>query len=148
MSSQCDHFWMMLNSALSLVWKHINLFGLWKTWVINSGVEDYIINWEFNLITRPHAGWIFFFFFGCAGSCCCVWTLWLRCTGSSSREASLAVEYEHQCAWASGVVARELIFPVACGIFLDQGSHSCLLHWQAEFFTTEPPGKHQGQSVF
>ena len=62
--------------------------------------------------------------------------------------ASLAVEYDHQCAWASGVVARELIFPVACGIFLDQGSHSCLLHWQAEFFTTEPPGKHQGQSVF
>ena len=62
MSSQCDHFWIMLNSALSMVWKHINLYGLLKTWVINSGVEDYIINWEFNLITRPHAGWIFFFF--------------------------------------------------------------------------------------
>ena len=63
MSSQCDHFWMMLNSALSLVWKHINLFGLLKTWVINSGVEDYIINWKSNLITRSHAGWIFFFFY-------------------------------------------------------------------------------------
>ena len=60
MSSQCDHFWMMLNSAVSLVWKHINLFGLLKTWVINSGIEDYIINWEFNLTTRSHAGWIFF----------------------------------------------------------------------------------------
>ena len=148
MSSQCDHFWIMLNSALSMVWKHINLYGLLKTWVINSGVEDYIINWEFNLITRPHAGWIFFFFFDCAGSCCCVWALWLRCTGSSSREASLVLEHEHQCAWASGVVAHELIFPVTCGIFLDQGSNSCLLHWQAEFFITELPGKHQGQSAF
>ena len=24
----CDHFWVMLNSTLSLVWKHINLFGI------------------------------------------------------------------------------------------------------------------------
>ena len=28
----------------------------------------------------------------------------------------------------------------ACGIFLEQGSNSCLLHWQAGS-TTEPPGE-------
>ena len=27
------------------------------------------------------------------------------------------------------------------GIFLTHGSNLCLLHWQADFFTTEPPGK-------
>ena len=29
----------------------------------------------------------------------------------------------------------------ACRIFLDQGSNLCLLHWQADSFITEPPGK-------
>ena len=29
----------------------------------------------------------------------------------------------------------------AHGIFLDQGSNLCLLHWQADSFITEPPGK-------
>lgn len=29
----------------------------------------------------------------------------------------------------------------ACGIFPDQGSNPCVLYWQADFFTTEPPGQ-------
>ena len=29
----------------------------------------------------------------------------------------------------------------ACRIFLDQGLNPCLLHWQADSFTSEPPGK-------
>ena len=29
----------------------------------------------------------------------------------------------------------------ACGIFPDQGSNPRLLHWQAGFFTSEPPEK-------
>ena len=28
---------------------------------------------------------------------------------------------------------------MACGIFPDQGSNPCLLHWQADFITTELP---------
>ena len=28
-----------------------------------------------------------------------------------------------------------------------QGSDPCLLHWQADFFTTEPPGKPEKQNV-
>ena len=35
-------------------------------------------------------------------------------------------------AWASVVVARELSCPVACGIFPDQGSNPCPLHWQVD----------------
>ena len=30
---------------------------------------------------------------------------------------------------------------MACGIFPDQGKNPSLLHWQEDFFTTEPPGK-------
>ena len=30
------------------------------------------------------------------------------------------------------------------GIFLDEGLNLCLLQWQADFFTTEPPGKPVG----
>ena len=43
-------------------------------------------------------------------------------------------------AWASVVVARGLSCPAACGIFLDQGSNQCPLHWQADF----QPWGHQG----
>ena len=32
----------------------------------------------------------------------------------------------------SVVVAHELICSVACGIFPEQGSNPCLLHWQAD----------------
>ena len=32
---------------------------------------------------------------------------------------------------------------LGCEFSLDQGSNPCLLHWQADFFTTEPPGKPQ-----
>ena len=52
-----------------------------------------------------------------------------------------------------GTWAQELWFPgsiaaaqglgcsMACGIFPDQGSNLCLLHWQVDSFTTEPSGK-------
>ena len=33
---------------------------------------------------------------------------------------------------ASLVVAHGLCYPAACGIFLDQGSNLCLLHWQVD----------------
>ena len=32
----------------------------------------------------------------------------------------------------SGIVAHGLRCPVACGVFLDQGSNPCPLHWQAD----------------
>ena len=38
------------------------------------------------------------------------------------------------------VVMHGLSCFVACGIFLDQGSNPYPLHWQVDFFTTEPPG--------
>ena len=42
----------------------------------------------------------------------------------------------------SVIVAHGLSCSLACGILLDQGSNSCLLHRLAgRFFTTEPPGK-------
>ena len=55
----------------------------------------------------------------------------LRCTGFSTVVAS-------RCgaralgARASVVVVRGLSCSAACGIFLDQGSNQCPLHWQAD----------------
>ena len=40
----------------------------------------------------------------------------------------------------SAVVAHRLSRPMACGIFLDQGSNPCLLHWQVDSL----PLSHQG----
>ena len=36
--------------------------------------------------------------------------------------------------WSTGliVVVHELSCSMACGIFLDQGSNLCLLHWQVD----------------
>ena len=50
--------------------------------------------------------------------------------------ASLCGRFSHCRAQALGaqasvVVALELSCPIACGIFLNQGSNQCSLHWQA-----------------
>ena len=46
--------------------------------------------------------------------------------------ASLTEEHRLWGTWASGVVVPTLSCSTACGIFLDQGSNLCLLHWQAD----------------
>ena len=38
-------------------------------------------------------------------------------------------------------MAHGLSCSVACGLFPDQGSNPCPLHWQADSLTTAPPGK-------
>ena len=62
------------------------------------------------------------------------WLLLLRSTGS--RRAGFS-----SCgAWASVVVAHGLSCSVTCGVFLDQGSNPCPLHWQVD----SQPLCHQG----
>ena len=47
---------------------------------------------------------------------------------------SLAVEHRLWGAWASVVGAHGLSCSVAHGIFLDQGSNPCPLHWQVDSY--------------
>ena len=49
---------------------------------------------------------------------------WLGLTGSTRRLSSWG-------SWAQHVLAHELCCSAACGIFLNQGLNSCLLHWRA-----------------
>ena len=56
-------------------------------------------------------------------SCCGAWALGTR--------ASVVVAHGLQSA-GSVVVAHGLSCSAACGIFLDQGSNPCPLHWQAD----------------
>ena len=46
--------------------------------------------------------------------------------------ASLVAEHELQGMRASGVVVHGLSYPMACGIFLEQGWNPCPLHWQVD----------------
>ena len=95
----------------------------------------------------------YLFIFGCAGSLLlfqlwCVgfslqWLFFLRSTGSRALQAPVAATPGLQST-GSIVVAHRLRCSSACRIFLDQGSNSCLLHWQVGFFTTEPPWKPPG----
>ena len=48
----------------------------------------------------------------------------------------------------SVVVAHGLSCSAACGIFPDQGSNPCPLHWQADSLTTAPPGKPPRLCIF
>ena len=57
-----------------------------------------------------------------------------RCSGFSVAEPG------PQDSWASAAVAHGLSCPAACGIFLDQGSSLCPLHWQVGSY----PLCHQG----
>ena len=95
-----------------------------------------------------------FFIFGCAGSFCCtgfslavasgVHSLVAKC-GLLIAVASLVCPRAHRLQeWqlsGSAVVAHGLSCFEPRGIFPDQGSNPYLLHQQAKFFTTEPPGK-------
>lgn len=49
-------------------------------------------------------------------------------------------EHQLQGVGLSVVVAHGLTFPLACGIFSDQGSNPCLQHWQAN----SQPLDHEG----
>ena len=55
--------------------------------------------------------------------------------------ASLAREHQLEGAPASVAAAQRLSYSKACGIFLDQGLNSCLLHWQADSLPLSHPGK-------
>ena len=46
--------------------------------------------------------------------------------------ASLDAEHGLLGTWASVVVAHGLSCSAACGIFLDEGSNPCPLHWQMD----------------
>ena len=54
------------------------------------------------------------------------WLLLVRSTGSRR------VGFSSCGTWASVVVAHGLSCSAVCGIFLDQGSNPCPLHWQAD----------------
>lgn len=113
---------------------------------------------------------VFIYFLGCAGSswlhgffssCSRAGaTLWMRCVASSRLWLPLTASTVagalglHQLwlvgagaaaprLWSTGLVvaAHGLSCPVVCGIFPNQGSNPCLLHWLSGFSSTEPPGE-------
>ena len=63
----------------------------------------------------------------------------LRCTGLSL-QWPLPLRSTGSRRQASAVVGHGLSCSAACGIFLDQGSNLCPLHWQAD----SQPLRHQG----
>ena len=64
-----------------------------------------------------------------------------RCAGLSLSRAPLLRSTGSRCA-GSVIVAQGPSCSAACGIFPDQGSNPCLLHWHAD---SQPP-RHQGSS--
>ena len=77
----------------------------------------------------------------CSGCFCC------RAQAPGAWASVLATHGLSSCgSWAlsegSIVVAHgSLVVPKACGIFLDQGSNRCPLHWQVGLLSTVPRGK-------
>ena len=96
-----------------------------------------------------HKGFFFFFFFGCVGSSflCEGFSAVAaggghsssRCAGLSPSRPLLLRSTGSRCA-GSVVVAHGLSRSAARGIFPDQGSNPCPLHWQAD----SQPLCHQG----
>ena len=82
----------------------------------------------------------------CRGFCCC------RSWAVGHKSFSICGPWAQQLwylLWSTGsvAVARGLSCSAACGIFLDQGSKLCPLHWQAESFFFQAaslPLSHQG----
>ena len=58
--------------------------------------------------------------------------LFVSVSGLLLAVSSLVAEHRLWGAWASVVVVHGLSCPEARGIFADQGSNLCPLHWQAD----------------
>ena len=61
------------------------------------------------------------------------------CAGLSLSQPLLLQSTSSRCA-GSAIVAHGLSCSVACGIFPDQGSNPCPLHWQADSQPLRPQG--------
>ena len=91
---------------------------------------------------------IYLFIYGCVGSSfLCEGFLQLRQVGATLHRGARASHYRDLSLRSTGfrragsvIVAHGSSFSVACGIFLDQGSNPCPLHWQAD----SQPLRHQG----
>ena len=89
-----------------------------------------------------------FFIFGCVGSSL-LFRLFSSC-GAQGLLATCRVWAPHGCGFSRcssrslehrlSSVAHKLGCSTACGIFLDQGSNSCLLHWQGDSLPLSPQG--------
>ena len=95
---------------------------------------------------------IFILIFGCVGSSfLCEGSLQLRRAGAtlhrgaraSSLSRPLLLRSTGSRRAGSVVVAHGPSCPAACGIFPDQGSNPCPLHWQAD----SQPLRHQGSPL-
>ena len=99
----------------------------------------------------------FYLFLAALGLCCCAWAfstcgewgplsrfnaLASHCGGfSCCRAQARGLAGFSSCSmWAQYLWHTGLVAPVACGIFLDQGSNPCPLHWQVDSY----PLYHQG----
>ena len=95
---------------------------------------------------------IYLFIFGCAGSSfLCEGFLQLRRAGATLHRGAQASHCRGLSLRSTGsrragsiVVAHGPSCSAACGIFPDQGSNPCPLHWQAD----SQPLRHQGSPVF
>ena len=81
-------------------------------------------------------GFRFYLLIGCSG----LLSLCRLFSSCSEQGSSLAAEHRLRSVQAAVVVARWLSCSAACGVFLDQGSNSCLLHWQADSLPLSPQG--------
>ena len=75
------------------------------------------------------------------GSLC--WKLSFLCTRTNKHTWSRGLNLIFPLGKASTVVAHGLSCSAACGVFLDEGSKPCLLHWQADSL----PLSHQGSPI-
>ena len=124
----------------------IQVFCPFFKWVIWLFFFLIISTFNYYLFIYP---FLFLFFFGCVGSSfLCKGFLYLRqagghsslwCAGLSLSRPLLLRSTGSRRA-GSAVVAHGSSCSAACGIFPDQGSNPCPLHWQAD----SQPLRHQG----
>ena len=94
---------------------------------------------------------IYLFIFGCVGSSLlCEGFLQLRRVGATLHRGAWASHYHGLSLWSTGsgragsvVVVHRPSCSAACGIFPDQGSNPCPLHWQVD----SQPLHHQGSPI-
>ena len=115
------HFMHRWGFQVQLLLKKFRGFFFWPRWVFVAARGLSLVAASRRYSSLPCAGFSL------------RWLLLLRSTGSRCTGFSSCGVWAQQLWLAvSVVVAHRLSCSVACGIFLDQGSNPCPLHWQVD----------------
>ena len=134
---RCTAKWLFTHITHVYIWLFSDSFiGCYKILgIVLCAISRYLLATFVSFLASLHGMWDHSSLCVCVCVCVCVHPSHVcLCSHMKNHKVPLSVEYSRQKYWDGCRFLHQ-------GFFLTQGSNVCLLHWQADSFTTAPPGK-------